>query len=485
MMMQPADNDQENANPPCQPSKYIRFIRSVTLFVIDVVLWTCFWPRGTQMGCRTLGIIFTRYLAQGVWTLCSYALYSTLLVQSGQEQASFVSDSTSRLLGLNPHNRCGRMRRDASLMDIFNNRGDQPGTEEDVDEVANRFLAAIDRAKATYTEEDVIFEVENSWSNTTDFKDIKLNHTAVPVGNISKPEGASIDKPSTSKDTEISDEEQISLDGMSKGFDMEQNVTDEIDDQLLVQEDTFRKDHLIMKKWLRQNNDFSSNQSLVAEEDPEVKAVAADVKMNDQVDFSPVDIENSTLALLDLKSLHPSLFPADNGNGNETHEDEQGSEAEPKNFTEEKKRLLEILVGCAFTVAALVIILVCYILQCSEWSVCRVRARYLVERQSAEAQADLAFQFMEAASDRESLRARARDLEVELQEKTNIGTFAIKTGLDHERDAEYTVDIKKRLSLKRGMTEAELGEVRDNIKRNKAIVDEMAVNMAVSIEKSG
>ena len=216
-----------------------------------------------------------------------------------------------------------------------------------------------------------------------------------------------------------------------------------------------------------------------------MKAVAADVKMNDQVDFSPVDIENSTLALLDLKSLHPSLFPADNENGNGTHEDEQGGEAEPKDFTEEKERLLKILMGCAFTVAALVIILVCYVLLCSEWSVCRVRARYLVERQSAEAQADLAFQFMEAASDRESLRARARDLEVKLQEKTDIGTFAIKTGLDHERDAEYTVDIKKRLSLKRGMTEAELGEVRDNIKRNKAIVDEMAVNMAVSIEKSG
>ena len=194
-----------------------------------------------------------------------------------------------------------------------------------------------------------------------------------------------------------------------------------------------------------------------------------------------MDDENSTLALLDLKSLHPSLFPADDGNGSGTHEDEQGGEAEPKDFTEEKERLLKILMGCAFTVAALVIILVCYVLLCSEWSVCRVRARYLVERQSAEAQADLAFQFMEAASDRESLRARARDLEVELQEKTNIGTFAIKTGLDHERDAEYTVDIKKRLSLKRGMTEAELGEVRNNIKRNKAIVDEMAVN----IEKSG
>ena len=437
------------------------------------------------MGCRTLGIIFTRYLAQGVWTLCSYALYSTLLVQSGQEQPSFVSDSTNRLLGLNPHNRCGRMRRDAGLMDIFNNRGDQPGTEEDVDEVANRFLAAIDRAKATYTEEDVIFEVEKSWSNTTDFQDIKLNHTAVPVGNISKPEGASIDKPSTSKDTEVSDEEQIPLDGMSKGFDMGQNVTDEIDGQLLIQEDTLRQDHLMVENWLRQNTNSSSNQFLVAKEDPEVKAVEADVKMDDRVDTSSVDIENSTLALLDLKSLHPSLFPADNGNGNGTHEDEQGGEAEPKDFTEEKERLLKILMGCAFTVAALVIILVCYVLLCSEWSVCRVRARYLVERQSAEAQADLAFQFMEAASDRESLRARARDLEVELQEKTNIGTFAIKTGLDHERDAEYTVDIKKRLSLKRGMTEAELGEVRDNIKRNKAIVDEMAVNMAVSIEKSG
>ena len=93
---------------------------------------------------------------------------------------------------------------------------------------------------------------------------------------------------------------------------------------------------------------------------------------------------------------------------------------------------------------------------------------------------------MEAASDRESLRARARKLEVELQEKTDIGTFAIRTGLDHERDAEYTVDIKKRLSLKRGMAKAELDEVRDNIKRNKTIVDDMAVNMGVSIEnKSG
>ena len=381
-MMQPADNDQENANPPCQPSKYVRFIRSVTLFVIDVVLWTCFWPRGTTVGCRTLAIIFTRYLAQGVWTLCSYALYSTLLVQSGQEHPSFVSDSTSRLLGLDPRRSCGRMRRDASLMDIFSTRGDQPGAEEDVDEVANSFLAAIDRAKATYTEEDVIFEVENSWSNTTDFKDAKLNYTAAPSSNVSKPEGDSIDKPLTSNDTEVSEEQkQISLKGKSKDFDKGQNVTDEIDSQLVIQEDTLRQDHLMVENWLRQNNkshllDSNSNQSLVAKEDAEVKVVAPDVKMSDQMNSSSVDSQNSTLALLDLKSLHPHLFPADGGNG--THEKEQAEEAEPEGFTEEKKRLLKILMGCSFTVAALVILLVLYVLLCSEFSVCHVRARYLL-----------------------------------------------------------------------------------------------------------
>ena len=42
------------------------------------------------------------------------------------------------------------------------------------------------------------------------------------------------------------------------------------------------------------------------------------------------------------------------------------------------------------------------------------------------------------------------------------------------------MDIKKRVSLKRNMTEAELGEVRNNIKRNKAIVDEMAANLEMS-----
>ena len=154
------EGDPENNSPPCQPSKYVRFLRSFTLFVIDVILWTCFWPRGTQFGCRTLGIVTTRYILQGIWLLCSYALYGTLLVQSGQEAPTFVSDSTSRLLGL-PQQGCRRLKREASLHDIFSTRGDQPGSDEDLDELAHNFLEAIDHAKATYSDEDVISTVGN------------------------------------------------------------------------------------------------------------------------------------------------------------------------------------------------------------------------------------------------------------------------------------------------------------------------------------
>ena len=65
-MMMNANNegDPENTNPPCQPSKYVRFLRSLTLFTIDVILWSLFWPRGTQFGCRTLGIVTVRYILQ-------------------------------------------------------------------------------------------------------------------------------------------------------------------------------------------------------------------------------------------------------------------------------------------------------------------------------------------------------------------------------------------------------------------------------------
>ena len=478
-MMQP-DNEQEN--PPCQPSKYVRFARSFTLFVIDVVLWTCFWPRGTQFGCRTLGIVTTRYIVQGVWTLCSYALYSTLLVQSGQEEASFVSDSTSRLLGL-PQQGCRRLKREASLHDIFN-RGDQPGSDEDLDELAHNFLEAIDRAKATYSEEDIISTVETSWGNKTEFEDSKLDiYIAAPSGNVSKPGMGSADKPmpATSNETMIFEEQkQVSLEDLS----MDQNLTAEVDSQEVNPDDTLRQDHLMMETWLRQNNishlpGSSSNQSIAAKKDSEVKVVTSEEKMGDQVNSS-VDPDNSTLAMLSLKSIHPHLFPANSGNG--TNGRKQAEEAETEGFTREKKHLLKILMGCSFTVATLVVLLVLYALLCSEFSIGRVRARYLLARQNAEAQQDLAFQFMDIASDRESLRLKTHNLERKLKEKTEVGSFAIRTGLDNEPEhADYTVDIRRDVNLKRGMDQAQLEEVRQNIKRNKAIVDEMSEN----IDKSG
>ena len=43
------------------------------------------------------------------------------------------------------------------------------------------------------------------------------------------------------------------------------------------------------------------------------------------------------------------------------------------------------------------------------------------------------------------------------------------------------MDIRRDVNLKRGMDQAQLEEVRQNIKRNKAIVDEMSEN----IDKSG
>ena len=212
-----------------------------------------------------------------------------------------------------------------------------------------------------------------------------------------------------------------------------------------------------------------------------MKMVTSDEKMGDQVDSSSADPDNSTLAgMLSLKSIHPHLFPADSGNG--THEKEQEDEAEPEGFTEEKKRLLKILLGCSYTVVALVVLLVLYALLWSDFSLCRARARYLLARQNAEAQQDLAFQMMDIASDRESLRLKTRNLERKLKEKTEVGNFAIRTGLDNEPEhADYTVDIRRDVNLKRGMDQAQLEEVRQNIKRNKAIVDEMSEN----IDKSG
>ena len=85
---------------------------------------------------------------------------------------------------------------------------------------------------------------------------------------------------------------------------------------------------------------------------------------------------------------------------------------------------------------------------------------------------------MDIASDRESLRIKTRNLERKLKEETKVGDFAIRTGLDQEAEqADYTIDIRRNVNLKRGMDQAQLEDVRQNIKRNKAIVQEMSDNV--------
>ena len=85
---------------------------------------------------------------------------------------------------------------------------------------------------------------------------------------------------------------------------------------------------------------------------------------------------------------------------------------------------------------------------------------------------------MDIASDRESLRIKTRNLEGKLKEVTKVGDFAIRTGLDQEAEqADYTIDIRRNVNLKRGMDQAQLEDVRQNIKRNKAIVQEMSDNI--------
>ena len=491
-MMMHANNegDPDNTNPPCQPSKYVRFLRSLTLFTIDVILWSLFWPRGTQFCCRTLGIVTVRYLLQGICLLCSYALYGTLLVQSGQEAPTFVSDSTSRLLGLPPA--CRRQKREASLTDLFRTRGDQPAPEV-LDELENDFLEAIDRVKTSYSDEDVISTVEASWvKNQTKAKDDKLgNYTAVPsdereVDSVNKPVSAIFNSTvvSEGQNGPIEEQKQVSLADSEKsgGLSMELNVTSKVGSQVEDHDGAPHQDHRMVEMWLQQNSESyspvsSSNQSTIAVMKPEVKVGKPDGMLGGQVDdsFSSA-LNSSTLAgILSLKS-HPKLFPANDGNG--TEEEEQAKGADSEGYTEEEQQVINILLGCSYTVLALTMLLVLYVLLWSDFSICRARARYLLAEQNAEAQQGLAFQMMDIASDRESLRIKTRNLEGKLKEVTKVGDFAIRTGLDQEPEqADYTIDIRRNVNLKRGMDQAQLEEVRQNIKRNKAIVQEMSDNI--------
>ena len=405
-----------------------------------------------------------------------------------------MSDSTSRLLGLPPA--CRRQKREASLHDLFPTRGDQPAPEEVLDELQNDFLEAIDRVKTSYSDEDVISAVEASWvksQNQTKAKDDKLgNYTAVPsdekeVDSVNKPVSAISNSTvvSEGQNGPIEEQKQVSLADSEKsgGLSMELNVTSKVSSQVEDHDGAPHQDHRMVEMWLQQNSESyspvsSSNQSTIAVTGPEVKVVKPDGMLGGQVDNSSSSaLNSSTLAgILSLKSTQPNLFPADGGNG--TEEEEQAKGANPEGYTEEEQQVINILLGCCYTVVALTMLLVLYVLAWSDFSICRARARYLLAEQNAEAQQGLAFQMMDIASERESLRIKTRNLERKLKEETKVGDFAIRTGLDQEPEqADYTIDIRRNVNLKRGMDQAQLEEVRQNIKRNKAIVSEMSDNL--------
>ena len=149
-----------------------------------------------------------------------------------------------------------------------------------------------------------------------------------------------------------------------------------------------------------------------------------------------------------------------------------------KGFTEEEQQFVDILLGCTYTVLVLTVLMLIYVFTWSDFSICKARARYQIAEKNARSQQGLAHQFMDIASERESLRIKTRALEKKLKEKTKMGDFAIVTGLDQEQEqADYTINIKKDLDVKKGMDEAQLEEVHQNIVKNVEIVSEMSRNL--------
>ena len=84
MMNMDAEGDPEGVNNN-QLTKVARVLRSVTLFAVDVILWSLFWPRGTRFGSRTLGDCHRPLHPAGDWA--SLLLCPVWDVQSGQESA--------------------------------------------------------------------------------------------------------------------------------------------------------------------------------------------------------------------------------------------------------------------------------------------------------------------------------------------------------------------------------------------------------------
>ena len=445
------------------------------------------------MGLGPWAIVTVRYILQGIGLLCSYALYGTLLVQSGQESPTFVTDSTSRLLGL--PSACSRHKREASLDDLFRGRGDQQ-PEEVLDQLQEGFLKAIDQVKSSYSDLDVISAVEASWNkeNQTKVEDDELDiYTAVP---LDKGKVDSVDELGSTifngtvdnegQDDTSQGQEEISL-AVSEGsgdLSMEDlEVNDGVINQVKNLSGALHQDEKVIEQWMQQfGESYSavtvSNQSTMATKGQEVDVVKPVKLPEDHVgNSSSSTLNRSALAgVFSLKMTHPKLFPG--VVANKTEEEGQTKETDQEGFTEEEQRFVNILLGAAYSVLVLTMLLLIYVLTWSDFSICKARARYQIAEKNARSQQGLAHQFMDIASERESLRVKTRALEKKLKETTNLGDVAILTGLDQEQPGDYTINIQKNLDVKKGMDEAQLEEVRQNVAKNQEIVSEMSRNIS-------
>ena len=243
------------------------------------------------------------------------------------------------------------------------------------------------------------------------------------------------------------------------------------------------QDEKVIEQWMQQfGESYSavtvSNQSTMATKGQEVDVVKPVKLPEDHVgNSSSSTLNRSALAgVFSLKMTHPKLFPG--VVANKTEEEGQTKETDQEGFTEEEQRFVNILLGCTYTVLVLTVLMLIYVFTWFDFSICKARARYLIAERNTRSQQGLAHQFMDIASERESLRVKTRALEKKLKETTNLGDVAILTGLDQEQPGDYTINIQKNLDVKKGMDEAQLEEVRQNVAKNQEIVSEMSMNIS-------
>ena len=465
-----AEHDGDDGYEPgantTQLAKVARVLKAVTLFWVDVALWTLLWPRGTRFDCRTLSVVVTRYLLQGIGLLISYAFYGTLMVSHGHEKPTFVTDSTSRLLGL--PSTCSRYKRAASWEDLLMDRGDQGPSEELLDDSHQVFMEAIKGVESSFLGLDTASAIEATWGD--DVNKSKTEHGK--VGNF------------TSVPLEGVDEKEVeSFNELGSGIFNSTADSGGQDNTTNSQEENFpaapegsgglnTKELEVSSNVTNQDEAFSDNQ-------PKVDVMIK--KLDEQFDNSLDDpgllaFNHSAMdEVFSLKTAHPGLFPG--GDRNETKEGEQTDSEQQEELTEKEQEVINVVLGMAYTVLALTVLMVIYVLAFSDFSICKARNSYLIKERNARSQQGLAHLTMRIASERESVRVQKKTLEEKL-ESENLGKVAVLTGLEEEQPGDYTIDLQEDLEVKESIDEKDLKVVQERVSRNLRLVKEMNENLS-------